>query len=715
MGQQRELYQKEMENANPPRRSRRPAWLVGALVVVLLAAVGAYVLWFRSESPPYVTVQRGYIRGTVIATGEVVSERQTQLSSRVTGQVTSVAVEPGDEVVTGTLLLTIEAESLRYRVEHARLQLEIARLRLDQASERARAEAVARARADLNLAQARLEELIPQVTCVDGTQASGAHYRICMPDILPWNGDLVVFAHGYVAPNKAVGIPEEQLYLPDGSYIPDVLAVLGYGFATTSYSTNGLAIREGLPDLIDVVDIFRQAHPGLERVFLVGASEGGVLTTLAVEQHPDVFDGGLALCAPVGDFRAQIDHVGDLRVLFDYFFPGLIPGSPVSIPPGLVDNWDAHYSNTVLPALRDPSNAFSVTQLLSVTQAAYDPLSPTTAISTVGELLWFNVVGTNDATSKLGGQPFDNRDRVYSGSADDAALNAAVQRFSADQAALDEIAAHYQTAGRPLVPLVTQHTTLDPVAPYWHETLYRAKVVAQGMTPRHDNLVVERYGHCVFEKADVLKGLLLAGPRESEVLILEAELRSAELSLEEAQADVEKASVTAPFAGTVVAVRVERGELVGLYVPLVTIADLDALQIRARIDEIDVGQVAPGQVVTITLDSFPGRPQSGYVEEIAPAVTVDRGSPFYLSTISFAQPPTLSVRLGMAVSLEIVTVEKGGLLVPRQAVEHVGSGFYVTVLHGNQRERVRVVLGASDALHYEVLSGLSEGDKVLLP
>ena len=59
--------------------------------------------------------------------------------------------------------------------------------------------------------------------------------------------------------------PEDQLYLPDGTYIPDAANLLGYAFATTSYSVNGLAIKQGLADLADLVSIFRAAHPTLKR------------------------------------------------------------------------------------------------------------------------------------------------------------------------------------------------------------------------------------------------------------------------------------------------------------------------------------------------------------------------------------------------------------------------------------------------------------------
>jgi hypothetical protein len=75
--------------------------------------------------------------------------------------------------------------------------------------------------------------------------------------------------------------------------------------------------------------------------------------------------------------------------------------------------------------------------------------------------------------------------------------------------ALAELEAHYQTTGRPLVPLVTIHTTKDQTVPYWHETLYRAKIVANNRTPRHDLIPVDRYGHCAFTLPEIQQALLV--------------------------------------------------------------------------------------------------------------------------------------------------------------------------------------------------------------
>jgi hypothetical protein len=88
----------------------------------------------------------------------------------------------------------------------------------------------------------------------DGHQASGSIYRICMPTG-SYNGNLIVWAHGFQDAGTAVGIPEEQL-CPAGLCINDLANLLGFGFATNSYSKTGLAIVQGKADLLDLVKIY---------------------------------------------------------------------------------------------------------------------------------------------------------------------------------------------------------------------------------------------------------------------------------------------------------------------------------------------------------------------------------------------------------------------------------------------------------------------------
>jgi uncharacterized repeat protein (TIGR01451 family) len=142
---------------------------------------------------------------------------------------------------------------------------------------------------------------------------------------------------------------------------------------------------------------------------------------------------------------------------------------------------------------------------LTVTGAAYEPGNPATMITTTSGLLWYTVFATNDAKAKLGGQPFDNWARVYTGSDDDGLLNTQVQRFRADQSALDEMEAHYRLTGWLTVPLVTLHTTLDEIVPYWHVPIYQEMVEANKRTPWYHHIAAPRYGHCNFEAAELFQ------------------------------------------------------------------------------------------------------------------------------------------------------------------------------------------------------------------
>src|SRR5262249_9588393 len=155
---------------------------------------------------------------------------------------------------------------------------------------------------------------------------------------------------------------------------------------------------------LDLVNVFTRTHGRARRVLLVGPSEGGIVTALAVERHPEVFSGGLAACGPIGSFRMQINYDGDFRVLFDYFFPGLLPEGATAIPQEVIDNFDAVYVPRIQEAIRLHPEA--ARQLVKVAMASIDPADPATVEETILGLAWYVVFGTNDATFKLGGQPF---------------------------------------------------------------------------------------------------------------------------------------------------------------------------------------------------------------------------------------------------------------------------------------------------------------------
>ena len=345
------------------------------------------------------------------------------------------------------------------------------------------------------------QKTINGVTCTEGIQKSGALYRICVPET--WNRDLVLFAHGYVLSTDPIALPD--LIIEDTTSIEKIVTDMGYAFATTSYSKNGLAIKEGMDDLADLVDIFKNNFGRASRIYLMGASDGGLITNLGMEKNFFLYSGGLSICGPTGDFVRQINYVSDFRVVFDYYFPSVIPGSPVEIPQEVMDNFDAVYAPAIIKALK--KNQPAMLKVLSITHAAIDFKKHKRSMgNTFVSLLRVNVFTTNNTAEVLGGQPFDNSEMVYKGRANMKRFNAEVQRFTADEAALNEIEENYQTSGSIFKPLVMMHTSRDPIVPEWQQNLYIEKVREAGNAEFLFTKTVRRYGHCNFTARELIKG-----------------------------------------------------------------------------------------------------------------------------------------------------------------------------------------------------------------
>jgi hypothetical protein len=350
-----------------------------------------------------------------------------------------------------------------------------------------------------------------QCTADGATLSSGAPFRVCV-NAGTWNRDLVVFIPGYHDPARAPTLPDVFGESP----AVWLFSQLGYAFATTGFRGTGLIesptwIGGDLLELVQTARTLLQNTTGrtTRYVYQTGGSQGGLGTVMAVERYPNTFSGGLAACGPIGDYRRQIDYVADFRVLFDYFFADVIPAWPAwrqdlaAGNPGYVDPsyWDTA-QQTAGAAIADPSNAGRIQQLLNVSRAPTDPADPQSIRTTIGGILWYSFRGTNDAILKAGGFPFANTGRQYSGSFDDGALNAGVERFqlTADPARL----ATLQTSARPRRQLVTIHTTGDPIVPVWHQSLYRNRLPFLSRWLLHTPITVSRYGHCTFTDAEVV-------------------------------------------------------------------------------------------------------------------------------------------------------------------------------------------------------------------
>jgi len=328
--------------------------------------------------------------------------------------------------------------------------------------------------------------------------ASGpAQYVVYMPQPAScYNGAMILFAHGYVPVGAPAGAWQSQLALPGGANLPALLNSLGFGFAASSFSKDGLAVVQGIQDTKALTNVIHALSIPVARYFVAGASEGGLVAAKSVESDA-TYSGGVAVCGPVGDFRKQLDYFDNVRVLFDYFFPGVLttgtPGeSAINIPPALMINWTTVYEPAVRKAVN--ANFLATLQLIAAARIPIG-LDLRNAGDAIVDALWYNVFATADAQATLGGNPFDNLGTVYNGSFNNTRLNAKVARFAASPTALTSLQ-QYNTSGLLHDPLVTLHNLADPVVPFWQETLYREKAESTGSLRELVQIPAPRFGHC---------------------------------------------------------------------------------------------------------------------------------------------------------------------------------------------------------------------------
>lgn len=338
--------------------------------------------------------------------------------------------------------------------------------------------------------------------CHESVLPTGARTKICVP-VSGWNGQLLVFVGGYV-PDVPGATLRFQDTLPGVGELSTLAQGLGFAYATTSYRRNGLIILDGIQDVRDLVALFERTVGRPLRSYLAGGSEGGLVATLTAERFPALFTGAYATCGPVGSFRHEITYLADFRVLFDHFFPGVFEGNATVAAPDDIQAWLTGTAQTLVAQrmLSEPARAL---ELMKVARVPLDPGGFAGLIASAVRVLAYTVLGANDLSETLGGSPYDNRLRWYSGSSNDLRLNLRIRRFTADPAALLALQP-YETTGALQVPLVTLHTTHDDVVPFAQEVFYFLKARPSGRG-RFLPLPVSRFGHCTFTAQEIVTGL----------------------------------------------------------------------------------------------------------------------------------------------------------------------------------------------------------------
>ncbi|HWA15070.1 MAG TPA: efflux RND transporter periplasmic adaptor subunit [Gemmatimonadales bacterium] len=142
----------------------------------------------------------------------------------------------------------------------------------------------------------------------------------------------------------------------------------------------------------------------------------------------------------------------------------------------------------------------------------------------------------------------------------------------------------------------------------------------------------------------------------------------AEVALENAKIRQEDTDVRAPITGTIIAKNVERGQVissptsdVGGGTVLLTMADLNLVQVRTLVDETDIGKIQPGLRATVTVDAYPNRPFEGIVLKIEPQAETSQNVTMFPVLVRIQNQEGL-LKPGMNADVEIHVGRRDGVL-----------------------------------------------------
>jgi hypothetical protein len=327
-------------------------------------------------------------------------------------------------------------------------------------------------------------DALPNAKAFSG-RYDGGLYRIEIPE--RWNGELVLYAHGYVAAGGANGSNLRVGNHPIREHLID----RGFAWASSSYRCNGYVPGQGLVDTMALVDLFTKSNGGRapNRTYLTGTSMGGHVTVLGLHEFPTSFAGGLAMCAAGPE-------------LFD-FFAGV--GAAAEAITGIsFKSSELQQDNTKIAELvgKPPDYTDQGRELANVEIAISGGARPFAAegLASGGRFLGNISGGALAGVDTPQNHAVDTTRITYPGD-----LNARVRRksgdalYRGDKTPFEEVAPFDGKIER---PLLTMHGTGDLFVPIFLEQTLKHAVAGAGK----DALLVQRVyriaGHCGFNQTE---------------------------------------------------------------------------------------------------------------------------------------------------------------------------------------------------------------------
>ncbi|KGQ39995.1 ABC transporter substrate-binding protein [Gallibacterium anatis] len=209
---------------------------------------------------------------------------------------------------------------------------------------------------------------------------------------------------------------------------------------------------------------------------------------------------------------------------------------------------------------------------------------------------------------------------------------------------------------------------------------------------------------------------------------IQAQIKQSEIEVNTAATNLNYTKITSPIDGTVISIPVSVGQTVNANQTtptIIQVADLDTMLIKPEISEGDITKIKPGMKVQFTTLAEPDEIYQAEIASVDPALTTltdneysesvsDTNAIYYYANVLVPNPEH-KLQIGMTTQNTIITAQKQHVLVvPTLAIQKRNGQNSVQILDGDKVVEKVVQIGLHDDINTEILSGLNEGDNVIL-
>ncbi|MBZ4687957.1 MAG: efflux transporter periplasmic adaptor subunit [Clostridiales bacterium] len=192
---------------------------------------------------------------------------------------------------------------------------------------------------------------------------------------------------------------------------------------------------------------------------------------------------------------------------------------------------------------------------------------------------------------------------------------------------------------------------------------------------------------------------------------IEAQVKQAEAALEQAKYNLANTIITSPISGIVTSVDLEEGEMASPGIAVARVVNMDKVYIESSVTENQVNHLEVGQKVDVIIGAISTEPLVGTVYSVSPAADESKSYPVKVEL----ENSGYTIKPGMFAEVEIILAEKNNVIsVPLGVIVERNGEEGVFVVEGNNAVFKKIVRGLDDGENVEVLSGLKEGEKLVV-